>query len=147
MKKLEEKMNMVPNPLRPFADGEEQVTGELIEAIAKDNEGDLTKDAMDDYESVRSNLDKITETGNDALELAMDIVKDSEKPSAIDAVANLIRSLRDANMSKLELQEKIKELRKTNDRQGAGRDTVNNNLILTTDALQKMLAGTKPLNV
>ena len=91
----------------------------------------------DDYDYARKNLYDVIEKGSDALEYIMDIAKQSESPRAFEVVTNLIKTMVDANKDLLELQKKNKELMKSNEPEQ--KNVTNNNLILTTADLLKMM--------
>lgn len=91
----------------------------------------------DDYEYARQNLYDVIEKGSDALEHIMDIAKQSESPRAFEVVTNLIKTMVDANKDLLELQKKNKELMKSDEPEQ--KNVTNNNLILTTADLLKMI--------
>lgn len=91
----------------------------------------------DDYEYARQNLYDIIEKGSDALENIMDIAKQSESARAYEVVTNLIKTMVDANKDLLELQKKNKELQKSDEPEQ--KNVTNNNLILTTADLLKMI--------
>jgi hypothetical protein len=91
----------------------------------------------DDYEYARQNLYDVIEKGSDALEHIMDIAKQSESPRAFEVVTNLIKTMVDANKDLLELQKKNKELMKSDEPEH--KNVTNNNLILTTADLLKMI--------
>jgi len=90
-----------------------------------------------DYEFARTNLYDVIEKGADALDHIMDIAKQSESPRAFEVVTNLIKTMVDANKDLLELQKKNKEL--TREDSPEQKNVTNNNLILTTDQLLKMI--------
>lgn len=90
-----------------------------------------------DYDYARQNLYDIIEKGNDALEHIVDIAKQSESPRAFEVVTNLLKTMVDANKDLLELQKKNKELMRSDDPEQ--KNVTNNNLILTTDQLLKMI--------
>ncbi|CAB5221312.1 Bacteriophage T4, Gp16, DNA-packaging [uncultured Caudovirales phage] len=91
----------------------------------------------DDYEYARKNLYDVIEKGTSALEDIMDIAKQSESPRAFEVVTNLIKTMVDANKDLLELQKKNKDLMKSDEPDQ--KNVTNNNLILTTGDLLKMI--------
>lgn len=94
------------------------------------------KIATDDYEFARSNLYDLINKGSHALEDIIDVAKQSESPRAFEVVTNLLKTMVDANKDLLELAKKQKQLQ---DEKDDGPKTVNNNLILTSAELLKMI--------
>jgi hypothetical protein len=98
---------------------------------------DLTpKIATDDYEFARSNLYDLINKGSHALEDIIDVAKQSESPRAFEVVTNLLKTMVDANKDLLELAKKQKQLEEPKD---DGPKTINNNLVLTSAELLKMI--------
>mgnify|MGYP006268864565 CR=1 FL=1 len=92
----------------------------------------------DDYEFARSNLYDLINKGSLALEDIIDVAKQSESPRAFEVVTNLLKTMVDANKDLLDLAKKQKELEKRDENPDAPK-TVNNNLILTSAELLKMI--------
>ena len=90
-----------------------------------------------DYDYARKNLYDVIEKGTAALEDIIDIAKQSESPRAFEVVTNLIKTMVDANKDLLELQKKNKDIMKSDD--ATQNNVTNNNLILTTGDLLKMI--------
>jgi hypothetical protein len=90
-----------------------------------------------DYDYARKNLYDVIEKGTSALEDIIDIAKQSESPRAFEVVTNLIKTMVDANKDLLELQKKNKDIMKSDD--ATQNNVTNNNLILTTGDLLKMI--------
>ena len=65
-----------------------------------------------DFAIARNNLHQIIHKGNDALEEALLVAKTSEHPRAFEVVGQLIKTLVDANKDLLDIQKKLKELKK-----------------------------------
>jgi hypothetical protein len=95
----------------------------------------------EDYDYARANLKDIIDQGKDALETLIDIADQSQHPRAYEVVANIINTLASANKDLLDIAKKKKEL--SAPEKSDGPSTVNNNLILTTADLQKMLLNNK----
>ena len=68
-----------------------------------------------DFATARNNLHKIIHQGNDALEEALLVAKTSEHPRAFEVVGGLIKTLVDANKDLLDIQKKLKDLKKNDD--------------------------------
>lgn len=84
-------------------------TVEIVHAQSPDTNID------DDFATARRNLHKIIHQGNDALEEALIVAKTSEHPRAFEVVGGLIKTLVDANKDLLDIQKKLKDLKKSDD--------------------------------
>ena len=104
-----------------------------------DTQGPTEKDIDDDYERVRGNLGDIAETGAEALDGALELAVETEHPRAYEVVGQLMKTLTDTNLAMLDLHHKVKEIKKKD--AGAQTEVTNNNLVLSTADLQKMLKG------
>jgi len=93
----------------------------------------------DDYEYARGNLYKIIEKGQDALEDMIDVAKQSESPRAYEVVTNLIKTMAETNKDLLNLAKVKKELEKVDTPEQ--KNITNNNLVLTSADLLKMIKG------
>ena len=100
-----------------------------------------TDDIDNDFKYTRENLYSVIEQGNKALEDMIDVARASEHPRAYEVVGTLMKTLVDANKDLLDLSKKKKELQKTDEKEMP--QTVNNNLILSTLDLQKMIENAK----
>jgi hypothetical protein len=104
--------------------------------------GEQSKDIQTDYEYARSNLYQVIEKGSYALDSLLDLAKASEHPRAFEVVSQLTKTLVDANKDLLDIQKKVKELKKEEQTQIAeeGGSITNNNLYVGSTAdLLKML--------
>lgn len=63
-----------------------------------------------DYQQVRSNIYDLLEKGNEGLDIALDIVKSTESPRAIEVLSTLLKTLTDTNLQLLDLQRKRQDL-------------------------------------
>jgi hypothetical protein len=77
----------------------------------------------------------------EALEQLIDIADQSQHPRAYEVISTLINTIVSANKDLLDLSKKKKEIAASDKKEGP--QTINNNLILTTADLQKMLAANK----
>lgn len=93
-----------------------------------------------DFEYARGNMINIIEKGSEALDGIMQVAGMSQHPRSYEVVANLIKTMADANKDLLELSKKRKEL--TREDPSNGPKTVNQNLFVgSTAELQKFLKG------
>jgi len=73
---------------------------------------EVSSNVDDDFATARNNLHNIIHKGNDALEEALLVAKTSEHPRAFEVVGGLIKTLVDANKDLLDIQKKLKDLKK-----------------------------------
>ena len=99
----------------------------------------------DDFATARNNLHKIIHQGNDALEEALLVAKTSEHPRAFEVVGGLIKTLVDANKDLLDIQKKLKDLKKSDDPKEASSPVQAQNAIFVGNAaeLQQLINGRK----
>ena len=69
-------------------------------------------DICTDYKYARENLYNIIERGSDALNELVEIAGQSQSPRAYEIVGQMIKTLTDANKDLLEVQKKVKDLKK-----------------------------------
>ena len=98
----------------------------------------------EDSDYARANLKDVIEHGQDALETLIDIADQSQHPRAYEVISTLINTIAAANKDLMEIAKKKKEL--TSEDKKDGPQTINNNLILTTADLQKLISGKKELS-
>lgn len=100
------------------------------------------KEIQSDYEYARSNLYGVIEQGSDALNQLVELAKASEHPRAFEVVSQLTKTLVDANKDLLDIQKKVKDLKKESDKEAIeeGGKVTNNNLFVgsTADLLKMM---------
>lgn len=101
-------------------------------------------DTVQDIELARSNIKNIIEQGDDALKEMINLAKQSESPRAYEVASTLMKTLLDANKDFVEMSTKKKyakeEILHPKD-EAATTNVTNNNLILSTADLLKMLKG------
>ena len=68
-------------------------------------------DEKEDYEFARQTMREVLEKGKTALENAIDLADAYEKPSAYDAIANLIKTMTDSSEKLYGLQKTAKDIR------------------------------------
>jgi hypothetical protein len=97
-----------------------------------------------DFAVARNNLHQIIHKGNDALEEALLVAKTSEHPRAFEVVGQLIKTLVDANKDLLDIQKKLKDLKKTEDAQAPQSVQAQNAIFVGNAAeLQQLINGRK----
>ena len=97
-----------------------------------------------DFATARNNLHQIIHKGNDALEEALLVAKTSEHPRAFEVVGQLIKTLVDANKDLLDIQKKLKDLKKTDDPKETAPVQAQNAIFVGNAAeLQQLINGRK----
>jgi hypothetical protein len=104
-------------------------TGEIIQKPAEKIE--------DDYDKTRSNLHELLIKGQDALNHALDVAKQSEHPRAFEVVGNLMKQLADINQQLMDIHQQKAKL----DGPKADKQVTNNNAIFvgSTTELNKLI--------
>ena len=135
--------------LRPMSDipDEEiknvvEVEDEEINNIEKFDENlpAVADEVIQDIELARQNVQNIIEMGDDAVKEMVEIAKQSESPRAFEVVSTLMKTLLDANKDFVDLSTKKKyAVEDTGPNQEA--QVTNNNLIISTSELLKMIKG------
>jgi hypothetical protein len=95
----------------------------------------------EDFDYARSNLKEVIDKGGEALQQLIDIADQSQHPRAYEVIATLMNTLVGANKDLMDLSKKKKDIMAADKKEGP--QTINNNLILTTAELQKMLTAKK----
>lgn len=96
-----------------------------------------------DIEQARSNIKNIITQGDDALKEMIALAKQSESPRAFEVASGLMKTLLDANKDFVEMSMKKKyAVDEVNaPKEAAQTNVTNNNLIVSTADLLKMLKG------
>ena len=100
-------------------------------------------ETVQDIEIARSNIKNIIEQGDDSLKEMVNLAKQSESPRAYEVAATLMKTLLDANKDFVDMSMKKKYAKEEiiNPKDAATTNVTNNNLILSTADLLKMLKG------
>ena len=102
----------------------------------------VDSDLDSDFATARNNLHQIINQGSDALEEALIVAKTSEHPRAFEVVGQLIKTLVDANKDLLDIQKKLKDLKKVDEKDAP--QTINNSIFVgSTSELQQLINGRK----
>lgn len=103
---------------------------------------DIRKDVEKDYKYSRSNIYSIIEKGQDAINGALELAKETESPRAYEVTGQLIKNVADATEKLLELQKKLKDIEEVKEIKGPS--TVNNSLFIgSTAELTKFIKSQK----
>tara|TARA_A100001388_G_C28751478_1_gene492435 strand:- start:874 stop:1269 length:396 start_codon:yes stop_codon:yes gene_type:complete len=129
------KNNVTDNLNDVFEVGTDLVEVEKEKAIVE-----VPEDVDNDYKYARENLYGVIEKGSDALDTLIDLAKASEHPRAFEVVSQLTKTLVDANKDLLEIQKKVKDLKKEDEKEQPQQVT-NALFVGSTAELQKMING------
>lgn len=135
--------------LRPLEEAKKDQLPDVIDddedfnlpvATAEDAEHDPT---VQDIELARTNIKNIIEQGDDSLKEMINLAKQSESPRAYEVAANLMKTLLDANKDFVDMSMKKKYAKEEilHPKEAASTNVTNNNLILSTTDLLKMIKG------
>tara|TARA_B100001248_G_scaffold145049_1_gene108941 strand:- start:5848 stop:6258 length:411 start_codon:yes stop_codon:yes gene_type:complete len=118
-----------------------EVGTDLVEVDKEKKQADVPQDVDNDYKYARENLYGVIEKGTDALDSLLDLAKASEHPRAFEVVAQLTKTLVDANKDLLDIQKKVKDLKKEDDDKQQPQNVTNALFVGSTAELQKMISG------
>jgi hypothetical protein len=132
--------NIVTDNLNEIFDVESELVDDKKPPIVREERPDLPDDIAKDYTYARENLYDVIEKGTSALDELVHLAKASEHPRAFEVVSQLTKTLVDANKDLLEIQKKVKSLRKEDEQKGP--NSVTNALFVgSTSELQKLIKG------
>lgn len=103
---------------------------------------------QDDYEASRETYKELIEKGNEAIDLMMELAKDSQHPRAFEVLATLLKTQADNNDKLLELQKRLKQLKEPAKGSSQTPQVTNNNVFVgsTTDLQRFILDQQKNKN-
>lgn len=100
------------------------------------------EEVIDDIELAKSNIKDIIEKGNDSLDTLLSLAKQGESARSYEVATTMMKILVDANKDYVAMSEKKKYAKEdVSSHQAAQTNVTNNNLILSTTELLKMLKG------
>ncbi len=117
-----------------------EVGTDLVEVEKENKKVDVPDEIDNDYKYARENLYGVIEKSTDALDNLIDLAKASEHPRAFEVVAQLTKTLVDANKDLLDIQKKVKDLKKE-DKKENPKNVTNALFVGSTAELQKMISG------
>ncbi len=98
-----------------------------------------------DYQKSRSNLYSLLSQGQDALNYALDVAKQSENSRSFEVVGNIIKQLADINYQLLDISEKKQKLSSKKSEDNTNVITNNNAIFVgSTTELTKILKQINP---
>ena len=117
-----------------------EVGTDLVEVEKENKKVDVPDEIDNDYKYARENLYGVIQKGTDALDNLIDLAKASEHPRAFEVVSQLTKTLVDANKDLLDIQKKVKDLKKE-DKKENPKNVTNALFVGSTAELQKMISG------
>ena len=133
--------------LRPLEEIEEDEMENLPDIIEHETlptvPDSINDENLEDIELARSNIKSIVEKGIDSLDELLSLAKQSESARAFEVVSTMMNTLISANKSFVEMSDKKKYAKEDNSTSTQQTNVTNNNLILTTADLLKMMKGDK----
>ena len=137
MRKVDVKLNDLFNVVEEETTEEVVSESEIIESDAENRDVDVNAD----YEKSREHYYKLLDKGNDALEYALEIAKQTDHPRAFEVFGQLLKNTTEVNDRLLELQIKMEQM-KALERKGNPTKITNNALFVgSTAELQKLIKG------
>lgn len=98
-------------------------------------------DIEDDYEYARKQYYDLSEKGSEAIDLMLELARESEHPRAFEVLANMLKQNAEITDKLMDLQKKKKDINKTDSPRLDAPVTNNNLFVGSTTDLQKMLAN------
>ena len=105
------------------------------EIVKKEENVDATKD----YEYTRGELYRLIEQGQEAVQGALEVAQESGHPRAFEVAVNAMKQVADMSDKLIDLQQKMKNLNKDDEKKGPSSVTNNAIFLGSTAELQKML--------
>ena len=96
-------------------------------------------DATKDYEYIRGELYRLIEQGQEAVQGALEVAQESGHPRAFEVAVNAMKQVADMSDKLIDLQQKMKNLNKDEEKKGPSSVTNNAIFLGSTAELQKML--------
>jgi hypothetical protein len=133
--------------IRPMSEIDETEISTEIEYVEEHTPPAVISDEDDenlqDLDQVRTNIQGVIDLGQDAMQEMLEIAKQSEQPRAFEVVSTLMKTMLDANKDFADISSKKKFAQEEINapREAAQTNTVNNNLIVSTADLLKMIKG------
>jgi len=94
---------------------------------------------QDDYQASRETYKELITKGNEAIDLMMELARDSQHPRAFEVLATLLKTQADNNDKLLELQKRLKQLKEPENGSKSSNVTNNNVFVGSTTDLQRFI--------
>ena len=88
-----------------------QALNKNLPISAKEESPQAVDHLQDDYEASRETYKELIDKGNQAIDLMMELARDSQHPRAFEVLATLLKTQSDNNDKLLELQKRLKQLK------------------------------------
>lgn len=98
-------------------------------------------EVIDDIDQAKQNISKLMTKGVESLDELIAVAKQSQNPRAYEVVSTLMKTLLDANKEFVGMSEKKKYAKEDHPSGQATTNVTNNNLILSTTDMLKMIKG------
>ena len=99
---------------------------------------DSEDNVKSDYEYSRDTYYELIEKGREAMDLMIEVARESEHPRAFEVLSNMIKNVSDVNDKLMDLNKKNKDINRTEETKKVG-GTTNNLFIGSTTDLQRLL--------
>ena len=107
--------------------------------MTSNNHNENESEIQDDYDYARDRYYSLTEKGDEAIDLMLDLARESEHPRAFEVLSNMLKQNAEIADRLMDLQKKKKEVRLTDNPQLPNSMTQNNVYVGSTTELQRML--------
>lgn len=97
------------------------------------------EEIQDDYDYARSRYYNLAEKGDEAIDLMLDLARESEHPRAFEVLSNMLKQNAEIADRLMELQKKKKDVSQADSSQLPNQMTQNNVYVGSTTDLQRML--------
>ena len=141
-------------PVNSFSTNEVTIDGELQKSVDSVKNlpqesvaglpavmSDTASENLKDIELAKANIENIINLGDDAVREMTEIAKQSESPRAFEVVSTLMKTLLDANKDFVEMSTKKRYAKEEDPSADKSTNITNNNLIVSTADLLKMIKG------
>lgn len=129
-------------PLDEIKEEEKNLPVEMEETLPPVVVNEEDDENVQDLETARQNIKGIIETGEDALKEMLAIAKQSESARGFEVVSTLMKTMLDANKDFVDISTKKKFAKEEIAAPKQEQNITNNNLIISTADLLKMIKGT-----
>ena len=106
-------------------------------------EKEFGDDLENDYQYARENFYDIVEKGSEALMELLEVARQTESPRAYEVLSTMMKTLVEANKDLVSISQKKRD----GDIEHGTQSVTNNNLIITTTDLQKMIQNVNEENI
>lgn len=116
-----------------------QALNKNLPILAKEESLQAVDHLQDDYQASRETYKELITKGNEAIDLMMELARDSQHPRAFEVLATLLKTQADNNDKLLELQKRLKQLKEPEKGSKSSNVTNNNVFVGSTTDLQRFI--------